>query len=54
MSPIDVVISWYQKRIDSDPAYNEIFLRTKIKFHDNEVTDVYNKKILRLALTILV
>ena len=33
-----------QKKIDSDPVYNKTFLRTKIKSHGDEVTNVYNKK----------
>ena len=33
-----------KKEFDSDPVYNNIFLKTKIKFHDKEVTDFYNKK----------
>ena len=30
---------------DGEPAYNERFLKTKIKSHGSEVTDFYNKKI---------
>ena len=28
-----------KKKVDSEPVYNKIFLKTKIKSHDDEVTD---------------
>ena len=31
------------KKIDSKPVYNKEFLKTKIKSHGDEVTDLYNK-----------
>ena len=34
-----------KKEFDSDPAYNKIFLKTKIKSHGDEVTDFYDKEI---------
>ena len=34
-----------RKELDSEPVYNKNFLKTKIKSHDDEVTDFYNKKI---------
>ena len=34
---------------DSEPVYNKEFLKTKIKSHDNEVKDFYDKKFLREA-----
>ena len=34
-----------KKEFDSEPVSNEIFLKTKIKSHGDEVTDFYNKKI---------
>ena len=43
-----------KKEFDSKPAYNKIFLKTKIKSHDDEVTDFYNKKISRRLLIIFV
>ena len=32
-----------KKKIDNEPVYN--FLKTKIKFHSDEVTDFYDKEI---------
>ena len=34
-----------KKLFDSNPAYNESFLKTKIKSHGHEVTDFYYKEI---------
>ena len=34
-----------KKEFDSEPAYNEEFLNTKMKTHGDEVTDFYDKKI---------
>ena len=34
---------WYKKEFDSEPVYNNKFLKTKIKPHDDEVTDFYVK-----------
>ena len=39
----DTVISDNKKEIDSKPAYNKEFLKTKLKPHGDEVTDFYNK-----------
>ena len=36
-----------KKEFDSEPIYNKEFLKTKIKSHGDEVTDFYDKKILR-------
>ena len=33
-----------KKQFDSEPVYNTNYLKTKIKYHGNEVTDFYNKK----------
>ena len=33
-----------KKQFDSEPAYNTNYLKTKIKYHGNEVTDFYDKK----------
>ena len=35
-----------KKEFDSEPVYNKFFLKIKIKPHDDEVTDFYNKKIM--------
>ena len=37
-----------KKEFDSEPVYNENYLKTKIKSHGNEVTDFYDKKIPKL------
>ena len=34
-----------KKELDSKPVYNKYFLKTKIKSHEDEVTDFYDKKI---------
>ena len=34
-----------KKEFDSEPVYNDIFWKTKIKSHGNEVTDFYDKRI---------
>ena len=39
---------------DSESVYNQIFLKTKIKSHGDEVTDFYSKEILKWILIILV
>ena len=42
---------WYEvsvdikKELDSEPFYNQSFLKTKIKSHGDEVTDFCNKKV---------
>ena len=42
---------WYevsadiQKEFDSEPVYNKKFLKTKIKFHGDEGTSIYDKEI---------
>ena len=33
-----------KKESDSEPVYTKEFLKTKIKFHGDEVTDFYNKE----------
>ena len=38
------------KKFDSEPVYN-IYLKTKIKSHSDEVTDFYDKKIPKLDST---
>ena len=43
-----------QKKIDSDPVYNKFFLKTKIKYHGNEVTDFHDKDITKVGHHILV
>ena len=37
-----------KKEFDNEPVYNKNCLKTKIKLHDNEVTDFYDKKIPKL------
>ena len=39
------MIASLSKEFDSKPVYNKEFLKTKIKSHDDEVTDFYNKEI---------
>ena len=34
-----------KQKFDSEPVYNKIFLKTKIKSHGDEVSDFYDKKI---------
>ena len=34
-----------KKEFDTKPIYNKNFLKTKIKYHGDEVTDFYEKKI---------
>ena len=34
-----------KKEFDCEPVYNKEFLKTKIKYHGDEVTDFYDKKI---------
>ena len=43
----DKVSADIRKEFDSEPVYNKIFLKTKIKLksHGDEVTDIYIKKI---------
>ena len=40
----DKVSADIKKEFDSEPVYNKIFLKTKIKSHGNEVTNFYEKK----------
>ena len=40
----DKVSADIKKEFDSEPDYNKGFLKTKIKSHDDEVTDFYDKK----------
>ena len=41
----DKVSVYIRKEFDSEPVYIEVFLKTKIKSHGDEVTDFYDKKI---------
>ena len=50
----DKVSADLKKEFDSEPVYNKEYLKTKIKSHGDEVTKLFNKKFLRLALIILV
>ena len=38
-----------KKEFDSEPAYNKIYLKTKIKSHGDEVTDFHDKNIPKLG-----
>ena len=40
----DKVSAEIKKEFDSEPVYKKKFLKTKIKSHDNDVTDFYDKK----------
>ena len=37
-----------KKEFDSEPVFNENYLKTKIKSHGDEVTDFHDKKIPKL------
>ena len=39
----DKVSADMKKEFDSEPVYNKNFLKTKIKFRSDEVTDSYDK-----------
>ena len=43
-----------KKEFDSELAYNKEILKTKIKSHNDKVTDFHDKKFLRFTLIILV
>ena len=38
----------YKKEFDSEPTYNKGFVKTKIKYHGNEITDFYDKNVLQV------
>ena len=40
----DKVSAYIKKEFDSESVYNKNYLKTKIKFHGDEVTDFYDKK----------
>ena len=42
----DKVSADMKNEFDSDPVYNKNYLKTRIKFHGDEVTDFYDKKFL--------
>ena len=44
----DKVSAYIKKEFDSEPVYNKEFLETEIKSHGNEVTDFYDKKIVKV------
>ena len=44
----DKVSTDIKREFDSNPVYNKNYLKTKIKSHGDEVTDFYDKKILKL------
>ena len=41
----DKVSADIKQKFDSEPVYNKIFLKIKIKSHGDEVSDFYDKKI---------
>ena len=41
----DKVSADIKKEFDSEPIYNKKFLKTKLKSHCDEVTDIYDKEI---------
>ena len=43
----DKVSADLKKEFDSEPVYNKEYLKTKIKFHSDEVSYFYDKKFLR-------
>ena len=45
----DKVSADIKKEFDSEPVSNKNFMKSKVKSHSNEVTDFYNKKILKVA-----
>ena len=42
---LDKVSADTKKDFYSGPVYNKFFLKTKLKSHGNEVTDIYDKEI---------
>ena len=42
------IIIFLKKRIDSKPQYNKFFLKNKIKLYGDEVTDFYDKEVLKV------
>ena len=48
----DKVSADIEKEFDSEPGYNNNFLKTKIKFHGKEVTDFYDKKFQTLIILV--
>ena len=47
----DKVSGDIKKELDSEPVYNEEFLKAKIKVHVDEVTDFYDKEIPQIDYT---
>ena len=41
----DNISAHIRKEFDSEPVYNKYILRTKIKSHDDEITDFYSMEI---------
>ena len=37
-----------KKEFDSEPVYNQMFLKTKVKSYGDEVADFYNKEITKV------
>ena len=49
----DNVSANIKNQFDSKPTHNKDFLKTKIKSHDNVVTDFYDKKIPKVIILVL-
>ena len=49
----DKVSADIKEEFDSEPVYNENFLKTKIKSYDDEVTDFYDKEILKVIINLI-
>ena len=41
----DKVSADFKKEFDSEPVYNKELMKNKMKLHDDEVTDFYDKKL---------
>ena len=50
----DNVSADVKKEFNSEPVYNKKYLKSKIKSHADEVTDIYDKTFLSQTLIILV
>ena len=48
----DKVSADIKREFESEPVFNKEILKTKIKSHGDEVTDLYDKKIPKLTLII--
>ena len=37
-----IIISGFEKGFDSEPAYNEKYLKTKVKYHEGKVNTCFH------------